>query len=140
MPPRFLDTNILLRYFTRDDEEKARLVLALLSRVERGEEKVITSPMVIFETVFTLQSHYRVSRKEIRDLVSNVISLRGLQLQHKGLYYRALDIYVDHNISFADAFNAAYMESRGISEIYSWDGHFDRLPGVTRLEPQGGDS
>jgi predicted nucleic acid-binding protein len=27
---RFLDTNILLRYFTRDDEERASRALALL--------------------------------------------------------------------------------------------------------------
>ena len=33
--PRFLDTNILLRYLTRDDEEKDRACLALLLRVER---------------------------------------------------------------------------------------------------------
>ena len=57
MPPRFLDTNILLRYLTRDDEEKARRALALLLRVERGEEEVVTSPMVVFETIFTLQRY-----------------------------------------------------------------------------------
>lgn len=28
--PRFLDTNVLLRYFTRDDERKAAAALELL--------------------------------------------------------------------------------------------------------------
>jgi hypothetical protein len=32
MPARFLDTNILLRYFTRDDPAKAEKALALLPR------------------------------------------------------------------------------------------------------------
>ena len=67
MPSRFLDTNILLRYLTRDDPVKAEPALAVLVRVERGEEKVITSPLVIFETVFTLQGrNYRVPRDRIK--------------------------------------------------------------------------
>lgn len=136
---RFLDTNILLRYLTKDDEQKARQALLLLSRVERGEEKVVTSPMVIFETVFTLQKRYRVPREQIRNALGDILSLRGLQLANKHLYERALELYASKNISFADAFNAAYMQSKGLSEIYSWDDDFDRLEGFTRLEPAKGD-
>src|SRR5918998_1395895 len=129
MTPRLLDTNPLLRYLTRDDEAKARAALALLLRVERGEERVTTSPMVIFETVFTLQSFYRLARPDIRSRLAPIIRMRGLQLTNKQLYLSALDLYVEQPfLSFADAFNAAYMQARGIPEIYSWDKDFDRLP------------
>ena len=136
MPPCFLDTNILLRYFTRDDERKAQQALNLLMRVERGEEKVITSSLVIFETVFTLQSFYKVPRQRIRELVLSIISLRGLQLPGKNVYYQAFDLYVTKNISFADAYNAAYMLSERVSSIYSWDTDFDRIEGIVRMEPE----
>ncbi len=132
---RFLDTNILLRYLTKDDEQKARRALALLSKVERGGEKVVTSPMVIFETVFTLQKRYRVPRERIRDSLGDIISMRGIELPNKRLYGRALELYASKNISFADAFNAAYMQSRGVSEIYSWDTDFDEFEDLARLEP-----
>jgi len=68
---RFLDTNILLRYFTKDDEKKANDVLRLLKKVEKAEEKVLTSPLVIFETIFTLETYYKVKRKEIKSLLSS---------------------------------------------------------------------
>jgi predicted nucleic acid-binding protein len=58
MPERFLDTNVLVHYLTRDDEQKAEAAFALLRRVEQGDEKVVTSPLVIFEVVFTLQKSY----------------------------------------------------------------------------------
>ena len=61
-PPRFLDANIMLRYFTRNDPDKAQRARALLERVERRDEKVITSTLVVFETVFTLQRTYKVAR------------------------------------------------------------------------------
>jgi uncharacterized protein len=135
MKRRFLDTNVLLRYFTRDDEDKADRVRALLTRVDRGEEKVMTSPLVIFEVVFTLQSFYGVERKRIRDLIAPVISLRGLELALKGVFDQSLDLYAGANISFADAYNAAYMKWRGANEIYTWDTDFDKLGGIVRVEP-----
>ncbi len=134
--PRFLDTNILLRYFTASDPAKAEASRALLERVERGEEKVVISPLVIFETVFTLQRTYKVPRQRIREMVGDLLSLPSVQLAQKGLCLQALDLYVVHNISFADAYNAAYMLSRGLAEVYSWDTDFDRLTGIKRIEPE----
>lgn len=132
----FLDTNILLRYLTRDDIHKAQCALSLLTRVERGEEKVVTSPLVIFETIFTLQSLYKVPRQQIKDLLLPIIALRNLQLSDKGVYQRAFDFYTSKNISFADAYNAAYMIDEEIAQIYSWDKDFDKIEGIVRLEPQ----
>ncbi len=136
MSVHFLDTNILLRYFVGDDEDKAQKALDLFMRVEQGEEKVITSPLVIFETIFTLQSFYKVPRTQIRDLIWPLISLRGLHLQGKNVYARAFDLYVSKNISFADAYNASYMISEEIFTIYSWDKDFDKIDGITRIEPE----
>jgi predicted nucleic acid-binding protein len=132
----FLDTNILLRFLTRDDERKARCALELLTRVERGEEKVITSPLVIFETVYTLQSFYKVPRQTIKEQVLAIISMRSLHLPDKNIFYQAFNFYVAKNISFADAYNAAYMLAEGISNIYSWDKDFDKIEGIARLEPE----
>jgi predicted nucleic acid-binding protein len=136
--PRFLDTNILLRYLTGDDEQKAAASFELLLRVERGEENVVTSDLVIFEAVFTLQSprSYGLSRQHIRELMEPVIALRGLRLPRKSLYARAFDLYCNSGVSFADAFNVSYMEARGIDEVYSYDTDFDRVEGIIRVEPQ----
>ena len=137
MPAHFIDTNILLRYFTRDDEQKAQRALNLLMKIERGEEKVITSSLVIFETIFTLQRFYKVPRPRIKELILPIISLRGFQLPDKNIYYQAFDLYITKNISFADAYNAAYMLSEKVSNVYSWDTDFDKIEGIVRLEPEG---
>ena len=50
---------------------------------------------------------------------------------------RFLDTNILSNVSFADAYNAAYMESRGITEVYSYDTDFDRIEGIKRVEPAG---
>lgn len=132
---RFLDTNIILRYLTRDDEDKARRALALMLRLERGEERVATSPMVIFEAVFTLEKTYGVPRAAIRQRVGDIISFRGVFLPRKDMYRDALDLYASTTLSFADAFNAAFAKRYGVAEIYSWDRDFDRVAGLIRIEP-----
>jgi uncharacterized protein len=134
---RFLDTNILLRYFTRDDEAKARKALVLLQRVEKGEEKVETSLPVIFETIFTLKKQYKMPIPRIKELLLPILGMHGLRLPAKTLCIAALNLFAERNISYADAFNAVYMQSKGITEVYSWDTDFDRIKGITRIEPAG---
>jgi predicted nucleic acid-binding protein len=107
----------------------------LLLRVEQGQEIVETSSMVIFETIFLLEKSYRTARTKIREDVNDLLALRGLRLANKRIYNDALDLYVDKNISFVDAYNAAFMQSRRIREIYSWARDFDRLAGIKRVEP-----
>ena len=131
----FLDTKILLRFLTRDDPGKAQRARNLLLRIERGEEKVITSPLVIFETIYTLQRYYKVPRQIIKEQILSIISLRSLHLPDKSLYRRAFDLYLTKNISFADAYNAVYVQTEEVSHIYSWDEDFDKIDGITRLEP-----
>lgn len=136
--PRFLDTNILLRHLTGDDLEKAEACKALLLRIEHREETVETSDLAIAEVVYILQSprQYGLSRQRIRSLLEPLLRLRGLRLPQKSLYTRVFDLYCQHNVSFADAYNAAYMDSRGITEVYSYDTDFDRIEGLVRVEPE----
>lgn len=136
--PRFLDSNILLAFLTRDEEEKAQRALALLLRVEAGEERLETSSLVVFEVVFTLGRRYRMAKDRIREVVGPIVEMRNLHLENKQLFARALDLFVERHVPFADAFNVATLEARGITTIYSWDRDFERFPGVTRLEPEQG--
>lgn len=130
---RFIDTNLFLRYLTGDDEDKAQAVLELLKRIERNEEKVITSPLVVFELIFTLQSFYNCPREEIRELVLPIISLRGLRLPFKHVFERALIDFPEKQISFADIFNYHFMIEHGIKEIYNFDRDFDKFNDIARI-------
>ncbi len=129
---RFLDTNVLVRHFTNDDPVRAPQALAL---IERGEETVVTSMMIVFETVFLPERRYKVPKATVRELVWDVLSMRGVHLTGKSLCSQAFDLYVEKNVSFADAYSAVYMQSRDLTEIYSWDADFDKIPGLSQIEP-----
>ena len=133
----FLDANVILRFLTRDDPEKAQHCFELLQRCDRGEVELTTSESVIAEVVYVLASPrlYHLPPRRIHDLLLPIINLRGLRLSSRHLYRRALGHYARRGIDFADALTVAHMEQEGISEIVSYDRHFDRIEGISRLEP-----
>lgn len=132
----FIDTNILLRHLRGDHPEHSPKATALLGRIERGELEAQISDMVVFETVFTLERSYKVSKLQIRDAMLALLTLPGLVLQGKRRYGRIFDFYIDQNLPFGDAYIAAGMKHVGANEIYTFDREFDRIPGITRLEPE----
>ncbi len=134
---RFLDTNILIRHLAKDDPRKSLASKELLRRIEGGEEAVILNDIVVFETVYILESprKYGLSRTQIKESLGQLLTLNGLRLPNKRLYPRTFDLYCETNISFADAFNTAFMESEGITEIYTYDTDFNKIRGIKRVEP-----
>jgi uncharacterized protein len=134
-PTVFLDTNVLLGYFL-DEEDRSARCLRLLQQAERGEVRLRTSALVLAEVVWTLQSsRFGLSPSEIRDLLMPVVTLRGLLVEDKQLYGKVLQLYCEHNIDFTDAYNAALMWKEGLTNIYSYDRHYDRMTFVQRVEP-----
>lgn len=134
---KFLDANIILRYLTRDDPEKAKKCYELFQKVKIGEIKLTTCEAVIAEVVYVLSSKslYNLARDEIYSLLLPIINLNGLKIAKKRIFIRALDIYASKNIDFEDALIFAHMEKRQIKEIYSYDNDFDKIEELRRLEP-----
>ena len=136
---RFLDTNVIVRYLTRDDEDKAQACYQLFQRVHRGEEELVTCEAIVTEVVYVLASPrapYRLSHEEIRARLVPILTLRGLRLPQRSVYIRALDIYASSQfLDFEDALVVAHMERQRVTEIVSYDRDFDRMAGVHRAEP-----
>jgi len=130
-----LDTNIFIRHFVHDYPNQWPRATALMMRIFDGDLRVRVTETIVFETVFTLESRYKRSKQEIRETLLPLLQLPGVMLPNKAMIAHAFDYYVDLNISYADAFHAVLMERLGIAEVISFDKHFDRVPGITRIEP-----
>ncbi|HKG25715.1 MAG TPA: type II toxin-antitoxin system VapC family toxin [Thermomicrobiales bacterium] len=134
---RFLDANIFVRHITGDHETHSPAARALFDDIELGRATAWTTDLTIAEAVYVLASKrtYHLDRPSVRAGLLPLINLPGLELPSKALYPRAFDLYVAHPIDFHDAFHAALIESRGETELYSFDQDFDRIPSLTRFEP-----
>jgi uncharacterized protein len=135
---KYIDTNIFIRYLTRDDEVKAHRCRELFERLDRNDEEVMTCEAVIAEVVFVLSSPrwYGLKADKVVSLLRPILEFRGLRVPGKSRCIRALEIYAARPaLGFEDSLIAAHMEAESIEEIYSYDSGFDRVPGIARLEP-----
>jgi len=132
----FADTNLFLRFLTNDVPDQAQAVHQLLLQAAQGKVSLITTSLVIAEIVWTLESFYKETKENIQQLILSFLNTPGLKVDNGELIVHALRWYVDKNIDFIDAYNAAWMEIHEITSIYTFDqNHFGRLEGVIVKTP-----
>lgn len=132
----FADTNLFLRYLTNDLPEQADAVEHLLLQAARGETVLVTNSLVMAEIVWTLDSFYKLPRSDIRGKIHAILHTPGLEVVDGHLIRAAVDDYVEQNVDFIDAYNAAWMLAQGIRVACSFDQkHFSRFESIEVCVP-----
>lgn len=131
----FLDTNVILRFLTRDEEKQYQACKKLFNKTKKGKIKFITSALVVFEVIWTLQSYYNETKESIVEKITSLVELPNLETEHKEIFLESLFIWQQKNIEFNDAFNYIWARDKRVSSIYSYDKHFEILPKISRIEP-----
>jgi predicted nucleic acid-binding protein len=129
-----VDANVILRYFTKDPPDMAEAALKTFSAAQEGDVRLVVAPVTVAEVVWVLESFYGYPKLQIAETMTEFLSADGLEVIDLELLVQALSLYHEKNIDFADAMLTSFALSRGLSMVYSFDRHFDRIPGVTRIE------
>lgn len=135
MKRKFIDTNIFLRYLTRDDPLRYEKCREILKKGVEGKIGLVTSEMVIAELIWTLLSYYKVSKADIVEKISVIVSTENLYIHDKDIIIDAVILYSRKNIDYIDAYNAVFMRYHDFQDIYSYDGDLDLIEGIKREEP-----
>ena len=132
----FVDTNLVIRYLTNDDPILADRVEQLLDDAAVGSVQLVTTELVMAESVWVLESSYRLTHAQITPLIRGILATPGMDVINGDLVGKALVMYELQNIDFVDAYIAALMEKQGIQDIYSYDRkHLSRVKSISRKEP-----
>lgn len=130
-----VDTNVILRFLTGEPAEMAAQATGLFAAVDRGELQLLVDEMVVAETVWVLHSYYHYSHADIARVLRELLAHPGIAADDLPGLLTALHLFADENIDFADALLAVHMQRRGVADIFSFDRHFDGLPGINRQAP-----
>jgi len=135
MENKFVDTNVFLRYLTKDDQSKYQRCREMFRWALEGDMNISTSGMVIAELIWTLLSYYKVPKAEVIEKVSVILGTENLFVPDKDVLADALVLFARKNIDFIDAYNAVFMKYKGLREIYSYDEDFETIEDIERKEP-----
>ena len=130
-----IDANVILRFLTGEPPEMATQARQLFAAADQGQVVLLLDDIVLAETVWVLTSFYKLPAIEVTRALLQLLSHEAIHADDKSLLAEALQRFSEHNVGFADALLATRMRHRGITEVFTFDRHFDRLPGITRLEP-----
>ncbi len=135
MKRKFIDTNIFLRYLIRDDPSRYEKCREILKKGVEGKIGLVTSEMVIAELIWTLLSYYKVSKADIVEKISVIVTTENLYIPDKDIIIDAVILYSRKNIDYIDAYNAVFMRYHDFQDIYSYDRDFDLIEEIKREEP-----
>jgi predicted nucleic-acid-binding protein len=111
-----VDTNIVVRLLTQDDEQQYNKSLKLFQ-----EQDIFIPDTVILETEWVLRFAYRFQPDAICQALRNLFGLPNVQLANASLMAEVLEWH-ENGLDFADALNLA--QSQHCSSIYTFDDKF----------------
>lgn len=129
---RFVDANVFIYVLVKSPKEDYEISKGILKRIENGEETA-TSLAIIQEVVDWLE--YNNRKKEVRSFltaVNSYLTLNKLAIPWDS-FLAAQDDVDKYKIDFVDALTVQTMTKNKISEIYSNDKDFDRVPSIKRI-------
>lgn len=127
---RFLDTNVLLRFFMGEPHDLAKKARSVITEADAGNLILVVLPQVIGETIYTLESFYGMQKNEVCNKMAAFLRCRGIAPYDEAIMLDALERYRSHKVHFVDACLAAYSAATN-QPVHSFDQDFKKFKDVT---------
>lgn len=130
-----VDSNIFLRLFVRDDEQKWKDSIRVFQKIAERQIMAYVPTLVPAEVNFVLTSFYQFEKPRVVQATKSMVSTSNLKMLDDLSVVRGAQLYEEYNVKFTDCLlaSSALLQS-GQAAILSYDHDFDKL-GVRRVEP-----
>jgi len=105
-----IDANVILRYLLKDNEELYEEAERIFDSTFREEIKAYIPTFIVAEVVYVLQKVYKINRETIAKILIELLRSKAIITDNKTLLFKALDIFQEKNLDFADCLLCAYGE------------------------------
>ena len=113
-----IDTNILVRIITRDDEKQYKIALDYVSN---SSTPFVINHIVICELVWVLESAYKYDKKQIIKALECILKVKQFFILEKNSVRSALKLYAETTIDFSDALIGYVNKEEGCEFTITFD-------------------
>ena len=126
-----IDTNILIRHLTKDNETKSLIAGQVLEGIKNNKYIGYLSECVICEAVYVLTSKkiYNIPRELIPNGLLPVLTIPNMEVPDLNIFVVALEYFATTNLDFEDCVLVARMERKEFDGIISFDKGLDKFTG-----------
>jgi predicted nucleic-acid-binding protein len=130
-----IDTNVLVRLLTRDDEAQYAAAQRLLHEAAIDEEPVLIVLGILLETEWVLRSSYRLNKASIAAAFAALLESKDVEFEHAPTVEEALYVWAQHpQADFAHCLLTARAAHLGRTRFITFDAGAARLPGAELLQ------
>jgi predicted nucleic-acid-binding protein len=97
-----IDTNVLVRFFVRDDEAQFQRAQRLIRGAATRGETVLVSQLVLLETEWVLRSRYALGKDDILGAFSGLLDAEEFTIEDEASVEQALFHWRSSAAQFAD--------------------------------------
>lgn len=116
-----LDTNVLVRYITQDNENQALLAEKAIETARSQNEKLLIQPIVICEMIWVLESAYGFKKPEILPVIDQLLRTAQFKIVDKDACWKAFADFSQKNGDFADYYIGRSNERDGADVTLTFD-------------------
>lgn len=124
-----VDTNVLVRYLTRDDKSQYGKARRLIAREVAKGEPVLVSLLILLETEWVLRSRYELAKADIVTAFSALLDTTDLAFEDEPSVENAVYSWKDSAADFADCLIEARNRRLGCRATATFDGRALKLAG-----------
>jgi predicted nucleic acid-binding protein len=123
----FVDSNIFLRIFDRDDPKQSDMANDVLSRARRGEIELFCGPPVFFEVAWVLRSVYALANDMILDALEAMLYTPNLRVLDGDSVRDAIELARNAKQSYPDSYIAITARKLNAGIVTFNRKHFSKL-------------
>ena len=116
-----LDTNVLIRFLVKDDELQAEIIYRIFKQVESDKEVLFVPLLVVLETVWVLESVYKISRQEILDSINELVLMTILEFESQSAILSFISSAQETKIDLSDILIAHSAKYSGCECVLTFD-------------------
>jgi len=129
----WIDTNVLVRHLTGDPPAMARRATRFLAAATPGE--VLLADLALAEVVYVLESVYDLERPAVAEAARAIVTFPAIAVDDPQLLLRAVEVYENDRLDFAEAYLVASAERSGVRAVASFDKTVRRVASVELIQP-----
>jgi predicted nucleic-acid-binding protein len=98
-----IDTNVVIRFLTRDHQELSNKSAEIFKKIEKGEIKAKITESVLAEIVYVIMKIYGKNREYTANVIKKILALKGIVNHDKTRLKKALNIFANQKVDIVDA-------------------------------------
>jgi predicted nucleic-acid-binding protein len=127
-----LDTNVLVRYITQDDNKQAALVNSLIESLDDASPGFVTLVTVV-ELSWVLESAYNFTRQQFAEVMQTLMTVDTIKLDRAAVVASAVRVYAGSKADFSDCLIERLSASAGCEQTMTFDKAAAKMTGMVLI-------